>query len=504
MKYYSFCQIALCVLYLLTACTEATTEMEYPSVSNTVTGLEGGEESLITATVTLSDTDRLDDQLEAVLGAENKYIVQDLTILGSFYGVDVETLHKLRQLKSINMRDAVIKGCDDERAHYAFAEKYAGQGNFVLKISESIRFDNDVTSYFFYGMETLKQIELPSSAVLIATNVFAGTTVSKIEVPSSVTFLGDTFANCHSIERITVPKAVNHVALGFVDGCEQLHSIIWETSASIEFSRPNDICLLYLEGDGMSATINGNWPEIVTEGAIENLNINTADYCRNSLDFSIDKDIIVSNLSISVSFSSSPQTQSAGISSGWRTIVFPFDVEEISSEKVGTIAPFGSQVDGAKPFWLRELTSLGFVEATKIKANTPYIIAMPNNPEIYIDEYNISGIVTFSASNVNLKTTTDTLQAVEGPDFALQPTYKFVKHSPDVYALNYGYPILDFPSGSVFARFSLDVYAFEAYAFLKTSNGVTEVASTIEVLPTVKTRSMASNKVKRVPLPDDM
>ena len=160
-----------------------------------------------------------------------------------------------------------------------------------------------------------------------------------------------------------------------------------------------------------------------------------------------------------------------GESSGWQTIVLPFTPTKIEHETKGEIAPFNSGIEDAKPFWLRELTTEGFEDRTTIEPDKAYIIAMPNH-DSYLDEYRLYGKIIFSAENVTLKSTFDeTTQAEmiypasEGPEYDLQPTYNYVKHGPLIYALNVTYRINNHHYGSLFARSSSDVYAFEAYVY---------------------------------------
>ena len=92
-----------------------------------------------------------------------------------------------------------------------------------------------------------------------------------------------------------------------------------------------------------------------------------------------------------------------GESAGWETIALPFDVQKISHETKGELIPFANYDKGAtkKPFWLYSLSSNGFIKASGIRANTPYIISMPNN-DYYAPDYNLSGKITFTASNTML------------------------------------------------------------------------------------------------------
>lgn len=68
---------------------------------------------------------------------------------------------------------------------------------------------------------------------------------------------------------------------------------------------------------------------------------------------------------------------------GWNTIILPFNVTQVTAN--GTpIDWFHSSTDKGKQFWLKEFTSdrvgeVNFSFANTMKANTPYIIALPGN-----------------------------------------------------------------------------------------------------------------------------
>ena len=90
---------------------------------------------------------------------------------------------------------------------------------------------------------------------------------------------------------------------------------------------------------------------------------------------------------------------------GWSTIVVPFDVDEVrSGSKV--IDWFHSSSDTGKNFWLKEFSSenegaVCFDFADKLKAYTPYIIAVPGNK--WGESWNLTNRdITFSGSNVSI------------------------------------------------------------------------------------------------------
>ena len=90
---------------------------------------------------------------------------------------------------------------------------------------------------------------------------------------------------------------------------------------------------------------------------------------------------------------------------GWNTIMLPFDVSSVTANGTA-IDWFHSGSDTGKQFWLKEFVSddLGVVNfgfADEMKANTPYIIALPGNH--WGSEYDLSGkTIKFIGQNVTV------------------------------------------------------------------------------------------------------
>lgn len=93
---------------------------------------------------------------------------------------------------------------------------------------------------------------------------------------------------------------------------------------------------------------------------------------------------------------------------GWQTICLPFDVTEISANDMTLLpimdATFNDGVDetgNAHPFWLYAIGDGGaLAPATEIKANMPYLILVPNDPDFYAPFYNIPGDITFKGNAI--------------------------------------------------------------------------------------------------------
>ena len=157
------------------------------------------------------------------------------------------------------------------------------------------------------------------------------------------------------------------------------------------------------------------------------------------------------------------QQTEIGVARGWETIALPFTVQTIMHEKQGRIVPFGNSESGAN-FWLRQMTSNGLQRATKIEANVPYIISMPNN-EAYYAQYNLAGRVTFSSQDALVPMTqyTPVHMQVEGGMLMFMPCFQTTQTGNMIYALNVGEARGNYPEGSVFEANYRDVRPFEAF-----------------------------------------
>ena len=152
---------------------------------------------------------------------------------------------------------------------------------------------------------------------------------------------------------------------------------------------------------------------------------------------------------------------------GWETIVLPFDVATILNATAQEIVPYAiwDESSNLRTFWLYNLTASGWQAVNSIKANTPYIISMPNN-ENYDASYNITGNIQFIGNNVQIKAS-DNLSAVQSGNKSFVPNYQYQETSSSIYALNVNNQWNTNTSaeaeGSTFIRSLRAVRPFEAY-----------------------------------------
>lgn len=151
-------------------------------------------------------------------------------------------------------------------------------------------------------------------------------------------------------------------------------------------------------------------------------------------------------------------TLAAAGSSGWNTLMLPFTATTVTCEGIGTVDWFRSADDTGKNFWLRAFTADGagtvtFDYAQEIAANTPYLIAVPDDR--FGSSWQMTGrAVTFSAENTSFAATKT--MSVSGNHFKFCGSTTETSLS-DVYLLN--------AKGSRFVKASTatDVAAFRAW-----------------------------------------
>lgn len=331
---------------------------------------------------------------------------------------------------------------------------------------ESVILPEDMTSLpssLFSECSSLKSITLPSTLIEIGNYAFSQSGLTSIEIPSSVTKIGyDAFYRTR-LKELTIPATVTSVEGGFVSYCTDLMALYWNSSVEVPYSYDVDGCFLYFPS-GNHTYNRDYWKNIIFDGVAENIVLND-DGERPTQSYGCLKAFTAKKITYNRKFSG---TTYPGVSSGWQTIVLPFTPTTITHESKGVIAPFNSNVEGAKPFWLRELTSEGWKDVTAIEPDKAYLIAMPNHSD-YMEGYRLNGKISFSAENVEIGVTPETLTASVGPDYEFQPTYQTVAKAANVYALNVDYSVDGYNYGGVFIRSSSDVRPYEGY--VKTLGG---------------------------------
>ena len=296
-----------------------------------------------------------------------------------------------------------------------------------------------------------------------------------LEVPSTLTYEKETWT-------------VAGIDDNALKGNDDLAAVIWNpaTLFNEEVSNPN--LLLYVTAARYAPTTIKN---VVVNDKATSITLTDA---ANGNDFYCPREFTAEQISYTHRYE---MTTGIEESRGWETIALPFDVDRVEHSTKGTVVPFASWNTSSvtKPFWLYQYGSGGFTEATVIRANTPYIISMPNN-EQYLAAYRLNGTVTFSARNATVKATDEAIIANNG-DMSFVPCFSVRQAQTNDYALNVNNELASNSStvveGSRFIRNSRVVHPFEAY-FTTSAQNARPFIPVFEDVPT---------GIKDIPLLDD-
>lgn len=288
--------------------------------------------------------------------------------------------------------------------------------------------------------------------------------------------------NTNNIKTLTIPSNISKIGKDILLDNKSLSAIIWNSSKPItddfisNCNNPN--LLLFLSDASYNKSSLGN---VIVNGIAEEISLHDSDknnnfYCPN---------LFVAK-KISYTHNYIMQT-GIGDCRGWETIVLPFDVKKITHETKGNLMPFSIYEDyqNAKPFWLYcYQNDVGWIEASNMKANIPYIISMPNHPD-YNKNWNIAGKVTFSATDVTINVT-DNLPTTTYNNHMFIPSYEWIDSRESINVLNvnndYSSNTSQYQEGSTFVPGLRAVHPFEAYMI--STNGVNASHGLFDDFPT--------------------
>ena len=308
-----------------------------------------------------------------------------------------------------------------------------------------------------------------------------------ITIPNTVQYNGSSwmvtriadhaFSGNPKLITVSIPSSVEHCGKDVFANCSSLSAIIWQPMSPLSKDQAGNIenrnLLFYTSAEEYA-------PSGVSNVVVNNI----AKQIRlfENYEFYCPQPFIAENISYTHHYI---METGIGESKGWETIVLPFDVKLITHSSKGEIVPFAAYTGGnnVHPFWLYGYDSvLGFVEATGIEANRPYIISMPNNPR-YADEYILAGNVEFSADDIIVKSSADMLSVIHG-DNRFYPTFQTT--TKDVKALNVQNDFVNYSGGnkpgSTFIYGLREVRPFEAY--MTSESGAFVSVAIFDDLPT--------------------
>ena len=346
----------------------------------------------------------------------------------------------------------------------------------------------EITSDFIVGSISYVVASLDNNTI----KVRSGSYIGHITIPSTVSYNGTTwnvtgidngaFKNCTGLISIVIPSTCSDIGTGIFEGCTGLAAVTWNPEIALtgkmfgEITNPN--LLLYTSSKSYApyginnVVVNGEASEITLVDATSGNNF----YCPQAFK--------AKSISYTHEYS---MTTGRGNSQGWETIALPFDVTKITHITQIGLKPFGIWTQGSseRPFWLYRLTQSGWTAEKQIKANTPYIISMPNNTT-YQAGYNVSGQVTYSAENATVAATSAVNISSNGSK-QFVPNFTEQTSGGSIYAINannaLGSYAGSYTEGSVFTNSpARTVHPFEAYT--KSTNNAKGIIPIFDTTPT--------------------
>lgn len=338
----------------------------------------------------------------------------------------------------------------------------------------------------------------------------------EVEIPSSINYNGltfqvtsvadDAFSN-RTFNYVSLPSTVTSINGSTFSG-STLGALIWNADASLSSGVFNNMSntidanfLLYVNDQSYAPSNVKNVVVGTTASSIMLADAkNTMFYCPREF------------TATTISYTHNYSMETGGTGMGWESIALPFDVQKIEHATKGELTPFASYDTNSdqRPFWLYEMGNSGFRRTSTIKANTPYIISMPNN-SAYDEEYILSGNVSFSASDATV-VPTKTLMTVTAGNKQFVPAFSVIEKNATVYALNVTNDLVSEPgsyvAGSRFVSDLREVYPFEAYMTTSSSDapylsiefdngttGMNMIPESADAEKTVTVYSLAGHKI---------
>ena len=355
-------------------------------------------------------------------------------------------------------------------ADYAHIDGGSNNPGYLTGTEEPVITEFEVDGIFYRVHDQAEHKVTVAHVMRSAEELYVPDMVEYARIHWNVTALGEmAFADMHEVKVIGIPESIDSVSVSLFNHCPHLASILWKahvplTAAAMgQFNNPN--LLFYATNIANAPASVTNVIDMTTYMA-ERIVLSDADAGGN--DFYCPEPFMVKDISYTHSYD---QATKIGTCQGWESIVVPFDVQTYTHETKGEIYPISTlldeqiELDGDKPFWLYAFNSNDeFMEAEEIRANTPYILSMPNDPD-YWDSYILRGCVTFSAKNIEVYPTREVM-FVESPYRVFMPNFENIDYeNPDMFLLNVGDAYDDHLPGSVFSseRPARKARPFEAY-----------------------------------------
>lgn len=332
-----------------------------------------------------------------------------------------------------------VKVNGSDRTAFVYSNKYT-VSTISANTTVEVEFTGGTKAFTYQGIN-YNVSSFDDKTILLAKGSYG----KLLDVPAKLTYQGAEWT-------------VTGIEADALDGNQDLAAVVWRPNAPFTASASNPNLLLYVNDVSYAKTTIRN---VVADGTAQNIILTDA---ASGNDFYCPQRFVAQNISYTHQYN---METGIGEARGWETIALPFDVQKVTHESKGQVVPFAAWRSDIteKPFWLMLLDNSGWKEADAIKANTPYIISMPNN-ESYMPQYLLNGAVTFSSENVAIEKTENMHTGTyNGRTFT--PTFAEVGMGDGAFELNVSNELETNISGAIDgSRFVLNlrkVHPFEAY-----------------------------------------
>lgn len=385
------------------------------------------------------------DGTEPIAGTSRKY-TED--------GIEVKSLGSIKAIATKDLMN------NSEVATYEIPAYYDGKSQVEVKTAGSLSkaFEWNNGEVVSDTLQVLGNINNNDVASLRTMSGIKYLDLNKVSIDGNA-LPDQAFANMN-LRTASLPASITSCGSGLFSGNSQLAAVVWNANMNMPASAlegiDNPNLLLYVNTKSYAPASISN---VVAGGIADNIVLSEPSEGQVSAgNFFAPQAFTAKKISYTRNFK---QATEIGVCQGWETISLPFEAQTITHETNGKIAPFAKGDKDARPFWLYELAPNGGFQATAaIKANTPYIISMPNS-QSYSDEYILGGNVTFSANDVNIEATEQASTKNNSREFVT--SFEKIEKTNGIYALNVGQEYQGYLPGSIFAENFTAVKPFEAY-----------------------------------------
>ena len=213
------------------------------------------------------------------------------------------------------------------------------------------------------------------------------------------------------------------------------------TSLNTNGADPN--CLYLMDEN---ATVSGVTKNVIKGTTAASIELTDGDDFAAPIDFK----------AVEISYERQFEAGTDGSGSGWTTIVLPFDVQKVTVDG-RDIDWFHNSSETGKHFWLRELVSdreggVTFDYVDELKANTPYIIAVPGSK--WGSNWNLTGKTLKFVGKSQSQIVKDAVAETARDHYSFVGTTKS-QALTNVYALD--------DAGKTFKRGNATIAPFRAY-----------------------------------------